>query len=149
MKYILPQDLRSFGLIPEIIGRLPVLTHLKPLDRTALRNILTEPKNSIVKQYTQLVGMDDVELVFEQGALEAIADKTLEKKTGARGLRSIMEQTLIPIMFKVPSEPTISKVIITADCVKNGTAPDVERDESRTERKLTTTLDFSVDHPKK
>jgi ATP-dependent Clp protease ATP-binding subunit ClpX len=93
--------------------------------------------------------MDDVELVFEQGALEAIADKTLEKKTGARGLRSIMEQTLIPIMFKVPSEPTISKVIITADCVKNGTAPDVERDETRTERKLTTTLDFSVDHSKK
>jgi ATP-dependent Clp protease ATP-binding subunit ClpX len=93
--------------------------------------------------------MDDVELVFEQDALEAIADKTLEKKTGARGLRSIMEQTLIPIMFKVPSEPTITKVIVTADCVKNGAAPKVERDDSRTERKLTTTLDFSVDRTKK
>jgi ATP-dependent Clp protease ATP-binding subunit ClpX len=93
--------------------------------------------------------MDDVELVFEKDALEAIADKTLEKKTGARGLRSIMEETLIPVMFNVPSEPTISKVIITADCVKNGTMPEVERDESRTERKLTTTLDFSVDRSKK
>ena len=128
---------------------MPVLTALHELDRDALVKILSEPKNSIVKQYTQLVGMDDVELVFEKDALEAIADKTLEKKTGARGLRSIMEQTLIPIMFKVPSEPTISKVIITADCVKNGTAPNVERDETRTERKLTTTLDFSVDRSSK
>ncbi len=143
------QDLVKFGLIPELVGRMPVLTALHELDRAALVKILSEPKNSIVKQYTQLVGMDDVELVFEQEALEAIADKTLEKKTGARGLRSIMEQTLIPIMFKVPSEPTISKVIITADCVKNGTAPDVERDETRTEHKLTTTLDFSVNRSKK
>ncbi len=139
------QDLVKFGLIPELVGRMPVLTALHELDRNALVKILSEPKNSIVKQYTQLVGMDDVELVFEKDALEAIADKTLEKKTGARGLRSIMEQTLIPIMFKVPSEPTISKVIITADCVKNGMAPLVERDASRTERKLTTTLDFSAD----
>ena len=143
------QDLVKFGLIPELVGRMPVLTALHELDRNALVKILSEPKNSIVKQYTQLVGMDDVELVFEKDALEAIADKTLEKKTGARGLRSIMEQTLIPIMFKVPSEPTISKVIITADCVKNGTAPLVERDATRTERKLTTTLDFSVDRSNK
>ena len=143
------QDLVKFGLIPELVGRMPVLTALHELDRDALVRILNEPKNSIVKQYTKLVGMDDVELVFEQDALEAIADKTLEKKTGARGLRSIMEQTLIPIMFKVPSEPAISKVIITADCVKNGTAPKVERDETRTEHKLTTTLDFSVDRSKK
>ena len=143
------QDIVKFGLIPELVGRMPVLTALHELDRDALVKILSEPKNSIVKQYTQLVGMDDVELVFEKDALEAIADKTLEKKTGARGLRSIMEQTLIPIMFKVPSEPTISKVIITADCVKNGTAPNVERDETRTERKLTTTLDFSVDRSSK
>ncbi len=143
------QDIVKFGLIPELVGRMPVLTALHELDRDALVKILSEPKNSIVKQYTQLVGMDDVELVFEKDALEAIADKTLEKKTGARGLRSIMEQTLIPIMFRVPSEPAISKVLITADCVKNGTAPDVERDETRTERKLTTTLDFSVDRSKK
>ncbi len=143
------QDLVKFGLIPELVGRMPVLTALHELDRDALVSILSQPKNSIVKQYTQLVGMDDVELVFEQEALEAIADKTLEKKTGARGLRSIMEQTLIPIMFKVPSEPTIAKVIITADCVKNGAAPKVERDESRTERKLTTVQDFSVDKSKK
>jgi len=143
------QDLVKFGLIPELVGRMPVLTALHELDRNALVKILSEPKNSIVKQYTQLVGMDNVELVFEKDALEAIADKTLEKKTGARGLRSIMEQTLIPIMFKVPSEPTISKVIITADCVKNGASPKVERDETRTEHKLTTTLDFSVDRSNK
>ena len=142
------QDLVKFGLIPELVGRMPVLTALHELDRNALVKILSEPKNSIVKQYTQLVGMDNVELVFEKDALEAIADKTLEKKTGARGLRSIMEQTLIPIMFKVPSEPTISKVIITADCVNNGASPKVERDQTRTEHKLTTTLDFSVDRSK-
>ncbi len=139
------QDLVKFGLIPELVGRMPVLTALHELDRDALVKILSEPKNSIVKQYTQLVGMDGVELVFEKDALEAIADKTLEKKTGARGLRSIMEQTLIPIMFKVPSESSISKVIITADCVKNGSFPEVVRDESRAERNLTTNLDFSVD----
>lgn len=143
------QDLVKFGLIPELVGRVPVLTALHELDRDALVKILSEPKNSIVKQYTQLVGMDDVELVFEQEALEAIADKTLEKKTGARGLRSIMEQTLIPIMFKVPSEPTISKVIITADCVNNSASPKVERDETRTEHKLTTVQNFSVDKSKK
>ena len=103
MKYILPQDLRSFGLIPEIIGRLPVLTHLKPLDRTALRNILTEPKNSLVKQYVKLMEMDGVKLVFDDDVLEYIVDTALEYKLGARGLRSIVESIMIDKMFEIPS----------------------------------------------
>ena len=106
MKYILPQDLRSFGLIPEIIGRLPVLTHLKPLDRTALRNILTEPKNSIVKQYVKLMEMDGVKLVFDDDVLEYIVDTALEYKLGARGLRSIVESIMIDKMFEIPSGET-------------------------------------------
>ena len=106
MKYILPQDLRSFGLIPEIIGRLPVLTHLKPLDRTALRNILTEPKNSIVKQYVKLMEMDGVALTFDDDVLEYIVDTALEYKLGARGLRSIVESIMMDKMFEIPSGET-------------------------------------------
>jgi ATP-dependent Clp protease ATP-binding subunit ClpX len=103
MKYVLPQDLRSFGLIPEIVGRLPILTFLKPLDRTALRNILTEPKNSIVKQYIKLMAMDGIELTFDDDALEYIVDKALEYKLGARGLRSIVESIMMDKMFEMPS----------------------------------------------
>lgn len=103
MKYILPQDLKSFGLIPEIIGRLPVLTYLNPLDRTALRNILTEPKNSIVKQQIKLFEMDDIKLTFDDDALEYIVDKAVEYKLGARGLRSIMENMMMDAMFEAPS----------------------------------------------
>ncbi len=143
------QDLVKFGLIPELVGRMPVMTALHELDRDSLVRILCEPKNSIVKQYTQLVGMDDVELEFEPAALEAIADLTLEKKTGARGLRSIMEKTLIPIMYNVPSDSTVSKVIITADCVKNGTEPVLVRDQTRQEKVLTTDLSFAVEKSKK
>jgi ATP-dependent Clp protease ATP-binding subunit ClpX len=106
MKYILPQDLRSFGLIPEIIGRLPVLTHLKPLDRTALRNILTEPKNSIIKQYMKLMEMDGVKLTFDDDVLEYIVDTALEYKLGARGLRSIVESIMVDKMFEIPSDGT-------------------------------------------
>ena len=138
------QDLVKYGLIPELVGRMPVMTALHELDRAALVRIMLEPKNSIVKQFQQLIGMDNVELVFEQEALEAVADLTLEKKTGARGLRSIMEKTLLPIMYGIPSDPTVSKVTVTADCVKNGTAPLVERDESRDETKLTTNQNFSA-----
>ena len=103
MKYIVPQDLKSFGLIPEIIGRLPVLTHLNPLDRDALRNILTEPKNSLVKQQKKLFQMDGIKLSFEEDALDYIVDKAIEYKLGARGLRSIMETIMIEAQFSAPS----------------------------------------------
>ena len=103
MKYVLPQDLKSFGLIPEIIGRLPVLTYLSPLDREALRNILIEPKNSIVKQYIKLFEMDGIKLTFTEAALDSIVDKAVEYKLGARGLRSIVESVMMDAMFEVPS----------------------------------------------
>ena len=103
MKYVLPQDLKSFGLIPEIIGRLPVLTYLSPLDREALRNILIEPKNSIVKQYIKLFEMDDIKLTFTEAALDSIVDRAVEYKLGARGLRSIVESVMMDAMFEVPS----------------------------------------------
>ncbi len=104
MKYVLPQDLRSFGLIPEIVGRLPILTFLRPLDRAALRNILTEPKNSIIKQYIKLMEMDGVKLEFDDDVLEFIVDKALEYKLGARGLRSIVESVMMDKMFEMPSK---------------------------------------------
>ena len=104
MKYILPQDLKSFGLIPEIIGRLPVLTYLNPLDRDALRSILVEPKNSIVKQYKKLFEMDGIELTFTDEALDFIVDKAMEYKLGARGLRSIVESVIMDAMFEIPSK---------------------------------------------
>ena len=104
MKYVLPQDLKSFGLIPELIGRLPVLTYLNPLDREALRRILMEPKNSIVKQYEKLFSMDGVELSFSEEALNLIVDKAVEYKLGARGLRSIVESIMMDAMFEVPSK---------------------------------------------
>ncbi len=104
LQYISPQDLKSFGLIPEIIGRLPVLAYLKPLDRDALRNILTEPKNSIIKQYIKLFKLDDIELSFEEDALEFIVDKAVEFKLGARGLRSICENIMLDAMFDSPTD---------------------------------------------
>ena len=104
MKYILPQDLKSFGLIPEIIGRLPVLTYLNPLDRNALRSILVEPKNSIVKQYKKLFEMDGIKLTFTDEALDFIVDKAMEYKLGARGLRSIVESVIMDAMFEIPSK---------------------------------------------
>ena len=104
MQYILPQDLKSFGLIPEIIGRLPVLTYLNPLDREALRKILVEPKNSIVKQYQKLFEMDGIKLKFDEEALDYIVDKAVEYKLGARGLRSIVEVVMMDAMFEIPSE---------------------------------------------
>ena len=103
MQYVEPQDLKSFGLIPEIIGRLPVLTYLRPLDRNALSNILTQPKNSIIKQYTKLFAMDDVKLTFDKDALDYIVDKAVECKLGARGLRTIVESIMMDAMFEVPS----------------------------------------------
>lgn len=117
MKYILPQDLKSFGLIPEIIGRLPVLTYLNPLDRTALRNILTEPKNSIVKQQIKLFAMDGIKLSFTDETLEYIVDKAVEYNLGARGLRSIMESIMMEAMFEKPSQKA-KKFVVTLDYAK-------------------------------
>ncbi len=106
MKYIAPMDLKSFGLIPEIIGRMPILTHLEPLDRTALRSILTEPKNSIIRQYIRLFDIDGVELTFEPEVLEYVVDKAVEYKLGARGLRSIVETIMMDAMYEIPSKRT-------------------------------------------
>ena len=117
MQYIAPQDLKSFGLIPEIIGRLPVLTYLNPLDRTALRNILTEPKNSIIKQYVKLFEMDGVKLEFELEVFEYIVDKAIEYKLGARGLRSIVETIMNDVMFEIPSQQT-ERFVVTLDYAK-------------------------------
>ena len=114
MQYISPQDLKSFGLIPEIIGRLPILTYLNPLDRTALRNILTEPKNSIIKQYIKLFEMDGVNLVFQPEVYEFIVDKAVEYKLGARGLRSIVETIMMDVMFEMPSMK-IDEYVLTLD----------------------------------
>ena len=116
MQYVQPQDLKSFGLIPEIIGRLPVLTSLNPLDRTALEKILTEPKNSIIRQYQKLFEMDGVALAFTKDALEAMVDKAVEYKLGARGLRSIVENVMMDAMFDMPSRK-IKKFEVTADYV--------------------------------
>ena len=117
MQYIAPQDLKSFGLIPEIIGRLPVLTYLNPLDRTALRNILTEPKNSIIKQYIKLFEMDGVKLEFQPEVFEYIVDKAVEYKLGARGLRSIVETVMMDVMFDLPSMD-VSEYVVTLEYAK-------------------------------
>ena len=131
MAKVIQQDLVKFGIIPELVGRLPVITSLKELDRDSLVKILTTPKNAIVKQYKELFKLDDVELDFDDTALEAIADKALEKKTGARGLRSIIEGVLMPIMYDVPSDPTVERVCITAACVNSGAEPLIERNPNR------------------
>ena len=117
MKYIQPQDLKSFGLIPEIIGRLPVLTYLNPLDREALRRILTEPKNSIVKQQVKLFEMDGIKLTFDEEVLEYIVDKAVEFKLGARGLRSIMETIMMDAMYEIPSK-RVKTFKVTLDYAK-------------------------------
>ena len=109
--------MKSFGLIPEIIGRLPVLTYLNPLDRTALRNILTEPKNSIIKQYIKLFEMDGVKLEFEPEVFEYIVDKAIEYKLGARGLRSIVETIMNDVMFEIPSQH-VERFVVTLDYAK-------------------------------
>ena len=117
MKYILPQDLKSFGLIPEIIGRLPVLTYLNPLDGPALRKILVEPKNSIVKQYVKLFDMDHIKLTFEEATLDFIVEKAVEYKLGARGLRSIVEAIMMDAMFEIPSQH-VDSFTVTLDYAK-------------------------------
>ena len=128
---VVQHDLVKYGLIPELIGRIPVVTVLDNLDREALIKIMTEPKNSIVKQYTKLFELDDVSLEFKKDALEAIADITLERKTGARGLRSVLEGVLNNLMFTIPSDPTVEKVIITEDTVRSSAEPIILRNPSK------------------
>ncbi|HDP1945179.1 TPA: ATP-dependent Clp protease ATP-binding subunit ClpX, partial [Staphylococcus aureus] len=114
---IRPEDLQAYGLIPEFIGRVPIVANLETLDVTALKNILTQPKNALVKQYTKMLELDDVDLEFTEEALSAISEKAIERKTGARGLRSIIEESLIDIMFDVPSNENVTKVVITAQTI--------------------------------
>ena len=125
LKQVVPQDLVKYGLIPELVGRMPVITTLEALDADALVRILAEPKNSILKQYTELFKLDGVELVFTDDALRAVAEQTLKRETGARGLRSVMEGLLTRLMFDIPSDPTIEKVLLTAACVTEGAKPDI------------------------
>ncbi len=120
---VLPGDLTKFGLIPELVGRLPVTVALDNLERADLVRILTEPRNAITKQYTKLLSLDDVKLTFEAGAVEAIADKALERKTGARGLRSILESAMMDVMYSVPSDESISEVIVTKEAVDGESNP--------------------------
>ena len=122
---LLPQDLLKFGLIPEFVGRLPIVATLEELDRKALIDIVTKPKNALVKQYKKLFELDDVELEFEQDALEAIVDKAIERKTGARGLRSIIEDIMRDIMFEIPSNPKIERCVITKETVLEGKEPKI------------------------
>ena len=122
---LLPQDLLKFGLIPEFVGRLPIIATLQELDREALIDIVTKPKNALVKQYQKLFKLDNVELEFEKEALESIVDKAIERKTGARGLRSIIEEIMRDIMFEIPSNPKIEKCIITKATVENGEPPKI------------------------
>ncbi len=131
LKQITQQDLVKFGLIPELIGRLPVVTALEALDEDALVKILSEPKNALIKQYKCLFSADNIDLVFDDEALRAIAKKAIETKTGARGLRSIVEDVLRDIMFTSPSDPTITKVTITEGCVTGDESPLISHDESK------------------
>ncbi len=129
-----PEDLLKYGLIPEFIGRLPVIVTLEELDREALVRILTEPKNALAKQYKELFKLDDVELEFEDGALEAIAKKAIERKIGARGLRSIIEENLLDIMFEIPSRDDIKKCIITKETIETGEPKLVFNDEDKKDK---------------
>lgn len=124
-KALLPQDLLKFGLIPEFVGRLPIIATLEELDKNALIDIVTKPKNALVKQYQKLFELDNVELEFEKEALEVIVDKAIERKTGARGLRSIIEEIMRDIMFEIPSNPKIEKCIITKQTVENKEPPKI------------------------
>ncbi|UXS68847.1 ATP-dependent Clp protease ATP-binding subunit ClpX [Staphylococcus chromogenes] len=125
LEHIRPEDLQTYGLIPEFIGRVPIVANLETLDVEALKNILTQPKNALVKQYTKMLELDDVALEFTEEALDAISKKAIDRKTGARGLRSIIEEALIDIMFDVPSTENVAKVVITEETIINETEPDL------------------------
>ena len=133
-RHVQPHDLLKFGIIPELVGRLPVITGLKALDEKQLVQILTEPKNALVKQYKKLLEYDNVELEFTPEALEAAAQKAVERKIGARGLRAVLEEVMTPIMYDVPSDDTIAKVTITPEAIRGEEEPLVEREEGRPAR---------------
>lgn len=135
LKEVQPHDLLKFGIIPELVGRLPVIAALDGLTRDDLVTILTQPKNALVKQYQKLLEYDDVDLEFTPEALEAVADKAIERNIGARGLRAVMEGVLTQLMYDIPSDHTIEKVTITADCVKNGAQPEIIRDPEHAVRR--------------
>ncbi|WP_101697852.1 ATP-dependent Clp protease ATP-binding subunit ClpX [Clostridium minihomine] len=143
MSSVIPHDLVKYGLIPELVGRLPVITALNGLDESALVRILTEPKNSIVKQYKHLFQLDKVDLEYQPEALNEIAKKTIERQTGARGLRSIMEEILTPLMYNIPTDYTVEKVVITPETVRDGTPPELVYNENRKPVKI------KISNPKK
>ena len=132
---VMPEDLMKFGLIPEFIGRVPIITTVAPLDRDALVQILTEPRNALVKQYRKMFELDGVELEFTDQAVEAIAEQALARGTGARGLRAIMEEVLLPVMFDVPSDEDIKQVVVTDETVRHNVLPTIVRHEETTKRK--------------
>ncbi len=134
LKEVQPHDLLKFGIIPELVGRLPVIAPLDSLKREDLVRILTEPKNALVRQYQKLFSFDDVELAFAPGALEAVADKAIERNIGARGLRAVMEGLLTGIMFDIPSDPTVEKVVVTPACVRGEQGPEIIRGDGREKR---------------
>jgi len=146
---LLPQDLLRFGLIPEFVGRLPIVTTLRELDKEALIKILTEPKNALIKQYKKLLEFDDVELEFEREAIEVIVEKAIERNTGARGLRSIIEDIMRDIMFDIPSNPKIEKCIITKETVLEGKEPQIIINEEKKARKHLKRKKIVPNKPKK
>ena len=137
LKQVVPHDLVRFGLIPELVGRIPVISTLDPLDEEALIKILVEPKNSLVKQYQKLFELDGVEITFTPEALKAVAQKAIQRKTGARGLRGIMEGVLGEIMFQTPSDPTIDRILITEDCVEGKGKPEYHHNPAKKPVRLT------------
>jgi len=131
LSQIKPEDLQSYGLIPEFIGRIPVVANLEQLDVDALKNILTQPKNALVKQYKKMLEIDDVTLEFTDEALTAISELAIERKTGARGLRSIIEESMLEVMFSIPSRTDVKKVIITKETIEDGTSPELYNTEDQ------------------
>ena len=131
LQEVQPHDLLKFGIIPELVGRLPVIAPLDSLSREDLVRILTEPKNALLKQYEQMFAYDKVELTFEPEALEAVADKAIERNIGARGLRAVMEGLLTDIMFDIPSDPSVERVVITPACVRGECGPTFVRGNGR------------------
>ena len=136
MRDVTPHDLVKYGLIPELVGRIPVISSLEALDEKALVRILKEPKNSLIQQYKKLFDLDRVDLEFTDDALVTVAKKTLERKTGARGLRAILEDLLMPIMYQVPSDYTVEKVVITKDMVENNSGPEIVYNKERKPMKI-------------
>ena len=130
LKQVAPQDFLKFGLIPEFIGRLPIVAKLEKLDKKALIKILTEPKNALVKQYQSLLKMDNVTLRFDKAAVEAIADMALKRNTGARGLRSIIEETMTEMMYSIPSQADVKECVIHKECITDGVEPELIREKA-------------------